>query len=73
MTVFMCTRNTLESIRSKNSTVNNGKNYLLYISGNLSKSVNGVGIKIESNRQIEFEPMSVRITAQKMTFSMEYL
>ena len=62
---FMRTRNTLETqetqkLRCKSLTVNNGKNSLLYFSGNFSKTVNDVGIMIESNWQIDFKPMLVR-------------
>ena len=40
---------------------NSGKQYKFYYSGHKTKSVNGVGIIVNSQRKIEFEPISDRI------------
>ena len=42
-------------------TSNYGKNCLLYYSGHQTKSVNGVGIFVEEDRQVNFEPILHRI------------
>ena len=39
----------------------NGNNYLLYYWGHRIKSINGVGIIVANNRNINFEPISDRI------------
>ena len=40
---------------------NYGKNYLLYYSGHQTKSINGVDILVEEDRQLNFEPILHRI------------
>ena len=40
---------------------NNGNNYLLYYSGHQTKSKNRIGILVEENQQVNFEPISNRI------------
>ena len=37
---------------------NYGKNYLLYYSAHQTKLINGVGILVEENRQVNFEAIS---------------
>ena len=40
---------------------NYGKNYLLYYSAHQTKLINGVGILVEQNRQVNFEAISEQI------------
>ena len=55
----LCLQEThLKQYSAKSLTSNYGKNLLLYCSRHLSKSLNGVGIMIETNREVDSESIS---------------
>ena len=55
----LCLQEThLKRYSANNLTSNYGKNLLLYYSRHLSKPVNGVGIMIETNREVDSESIS---------------
>ena len=61
MTVLCVQETHMKDYGALNMKTNDGKNYLLYYSGHKSKSVNGVGIIVDANRKVNFEPISDRI------------